>query len=274
MKHYPKITIVTPSYNQGEFLEDTIISIITQGYPNLEYFVCDGGSTDNSVEIIKKYEDKIAWWCSERDNGQTDAINKGMKKATGDIVGWINSDDVMLQKSLFVIADFFENNKKCEFANGAICEIDRVGNVIRFKHLIMSKFFMKHGSYSLCQQGMFWKRYLFEKIGYLDETFHAKMDVEWLIRNYEADTAVMLVDKPLGAIRVYDETKTAKGGDIWKNDAEKIHKRYNGMYVPRKYSIFRILFYMWKLLRGCYLKNRIWRNRYKQKNYKEIIIIE
>ena len=93
---YPKITVVTPSYNQGQFIEATILSVIEQEYPNLEYLVCDGGSTDETVEILKKFSDKITWWCSEKDKGQSDAINKGMRKATGDIVCWINSDDVLL----------------------------------------------------------------------------------------------------------------------------------------------------------------------------------
>ena len=93
--NYLRITVVTPSYNQGQFIESTILSVIEQNYPNLEYFICDGGSNDQTVDIIKKYENKIDWWCSEKDKGQTDAINKGMRRATGDIVCWINSDDVL-----------------------------------------------------------------------------------------------------------------------------------------------------------------------------------
>jgi glycosyltransferase involved in cell wall biosynthesis len=89
----PKITIITPSYNQGEFLEDTFRSVLDQNYPNLEYFVVDGGSTDNSVDIIKRYTEHFDWWVSEKDRGQSHAINKGLERATGDIVTWLNSDD-------------------------------------------------------------------------------------------------------------------------------------------------------------------------------------
>lgn len=268
MNEYPKISIVTPSFNQGEFLEETILSIINQGYPNLEYIICDGGSTDNSINIIRKYEDRITWWCSEKDKGQTDAINKGMRRATGDIVGWINSDDVMFRNSLFIIADFFMKHPQCEFANGVVADIDREGRIKKFTHIIMSKYFMKHGCYNICQQGMFWKRELFNRLGYLDETFHAKMDVEWLIRNYEANTKVMLLNKPIAAIRVYGETKTAMGGDIWKNDAEKIRLRYNGEYSPNRHGLWALLFFFRKFYSGCYLMNWAKNTRYKGCDYK------
>jgi glycosyltransferase involved in cell wall biosynthesis len=101
----PKISIVTPSYNQGAFLEETIRSVIDQGYPNLEYVIIDGGSTDNSVDVIRKYEKHLAYWVSERDRGQTEALNKGIKRCTGDVFGFINSDDYLYPKSLARVAD-------------------------------------------------------------------------------------------------------------------------------------------------------------------------
>src|SRR5687768_13083798 len=104
----PKISIITPSYNQGRFIEETILSVINQNYPNLEYIIIDGGSTDNTVEIIRKYEQHLAYWVSEKDGGQSEAINKGFKKATGDIVCWINSDDFFMPGALSKVADCFE----------------------------------------------------------------------------------------------------------------------------------------------------------------------
>ena len=101
---YPKITVVTPNYNYGHYLEETIRSVLLQGYPNLEYIIIDGGSTDNSVEIIKKYESYVTYWESKPDRGQTHAINKGLERATGEIFNWINSDDILMPGALLAIA--------------------------------------------------------------------------------------------------------------------------------------------------------------------------
>lgn len=255
MKIYPKISIITPSFNQGEFIEDTITSILSQGYPNLEYIVCDGGSTDGTKQTIEKYQDQITWWCSEKDKGQTDAINKGMKKATGDIVGWINSDDVLFPGSLFKIAEFFIMHPETDFLNGSAADLDKEGHFIKFTQPIMSKYFMERGCYTICQQGMFWKRDIFDKIGFLNENFHAKMDVEWLIRVYEAGLNVKLLKLPIGGIRVYGETKTALGGAIWENDEKTIKTNYKGRYSENRRGFNKVAFYISKLFQGCYLNN-------------------
>ena len=114
----PKITIVTPSYNQGQFLEETIRSVILQGYKNLEYIVIDGGSTDNSLEIIHKYQDYLTYWVSEPDEGQAEAINKGFNLATGDIFAFLNSDDVYLPETLAKVGKFFAESSQIDFLCG------------------------------------------------------------------------------------------------------------------------------------------------------------
>src|SRR5580700_341038 len=114
----PKISIITPSYNQGQFIEETILSILNQNYPNLEYLIIDGKSTDSTIEIIKKYEQKIFYWVSEKDSGQSEAINKGFQKATGEIVCWLNSDDILMPNALNEVAAQFIKNKELILLNG------------------------------------------------------------------------------------------------------------------------------------------------------------
>ena len=118
MFSFPKISIITPSYNQGQYIEQTILSVIGQGYPNLEYIIIDGGSTDNTVEIIKKYSDKISYWISEPDKGQSDALIKGLEKCTGDIFNWINSDDYFEENSFFNIAQYFIDHPSIAMLSG------------------------------------------------------------------------------------------------------------------------------------------------------------
>src|SRR4051812_42913167 len=124
MPLFPKISIVTPSFNQGQYIEQTILSIINQGYPNLEYIIIDGGSTDNTFDIIKKYEKHITYWVSEADDGQSNALNKGLAKCTGDIFNWINSDDYLEQGTLFLIADIFNQDP----ATSLICGFGSIFN--------------------------------------------------------------------------------------------------------------------------------------------------
>lgn len=265
--NYPKITVVTPSYNQGEFIERTILSIISQNYPNLEYFIIDGGSTDNTVEIIKKYQDKIDYWVSEKDRGQTDAINKGMRRATGDIVCWINSDDVLLPNALLTVREYVLKYPKVDFFNGITIEIDKDDNILKCTGIIINKWLFKHGAKNISQQGMFWKRRLFEEVGFLDESFHALMDLEFQIRIYELNKSIKLINKPLGAIRIYADTKTALGGKIWDDDKMKLFERYNGAYLNNHKSIYYCIFLLKKVLHGIYLKNYMFERKYKGKQW-------
>src|SRR5688500_5578389 len=121
----PRITIVTPSYNQGRFLEQTIRSVLDQGYPNLEYIIVDGASTDDSVQIIRRYEKHLAWWVSEKDKGQSDALNKGFNRATGDLFGFINSDDYLYPGSLDAVARAYQQGH--EWLLGWVMRVEQDG---------------------------------------------------------------------------------------------------------------------------------------------------
>jgi len=166
MNNYPKITIVTPNYNLGEYLEQTILSVVNQNYPNLEYIIIDGGSTDNSLEIIKKYEDKLAFWSSESDNGLYDAIQKGFDRSNGDIMCWLNSDDLLHPYSLFYIAKIFESFQEVEWVLGRPSYFDENGGLFNIDTIKKwSKYHFFTGNYQWIQQeSTFWRRDLWKKV--------------------------------------------------------------------------------------------------------------
>lgn len=208
--NYPKITIITPSYNQGQYLEETILSVINQNYPNLEYFVVDGGSTDNSVNIIQKYADKIAWWISEKDNGQTHAINKGLARATGEIINWINSDDLLSEKSLFEVAAAF-NDPNIMCLCGPITmfrEEKRWSYPAAFaRGETMQSVF---GRDSFNQPGTYYRREAVARIGLPDTRLNYVMDKEWFLRYLllYGTSNIAVTDFSLALYRFHDQTKT------------------------------------------------------------------
>lgn len=181
---YPKISIVTPSYNQGSFLEKTIQSVLNQNYPNLEYIIVDGGSKDNSVEIIKKYENHIHYWVSEKDNGQSDAINKGFSKATGEIYYWINSDDYLVPNILKKVGEYnWEKNVGLLVGIGSI--IDLKGNILYtpsyYEPIITEKLFEWTGGKDFMQPACFFSKQAWEDCGPLNKSLYFCMDVDlWI----------------------------------------------------------------------------------------------
>lgn len=163
--NYPKISIITPSFNQAQYLEETILSVIGQGYPSLEYIIIDGGSTDGSVDIIRKYADKIAYWVSEPDKGMYDAIQKGFDKSTGEIMGWINSDDMLHNKSLFVMAEVLSLDG-VRWIQGLPNVFDEQGRIVKAK--ATGKWSrLRHFADDVCiqQDCTFWRRELWEEAG-------------------------------------------------------------------------------------------------------------
>ncbi len=206
----PRISIITPSYNQAEFLEKTINSVLSQHYPNLEYIIVDGGSSDGSVNIIRNYSSYLAWWVSESDGGQTNAINKGFKGANGEIIGWVNSDDMLTHNSLRRIGEDFINHPEIMAIYGDAQYIDKGGSIIQnyfsgdysFERLIRSNF--------IRQPSVFFRREIFNIVGYLDETLHYAMDYDLWMRiatRYPLDYK----NEFLSQLRFYPGTKTSQG---------------------------------------------------------------
>jgi glycosyltransferase involved in cell wall biosynthesis len=178
-----KITVVTPSYNRSLYLEDTIRSVLNQDYPNLEYIIIDGGSTDGSVDIIRKYEHYLTYWVSEPDGAMTNALIKGFSRATGDILCWINSDDMLEADALKEVADFFSMNPHARVVTGDAILIDAEGAVIRKqRQLQFVRYFYLYDHNYITQSSTFWRRELYEKVGGLDPTFNIGMDADLFIR--------------------------------------------------------------------------------------------
>jgi glycosyltransferase involved in cell wall biosynthesis len=172
----PLISIITPSYNQSAYLEATIRSVLDQDYPNLEYIIIDGVSTDNSVEIIQRYEKRLAWWVSEPDGGQAEAINKGLKRARGEIVAWLNSDDLHMPNTIQRMAAAFQETPDAGLIYGDVLSIDEDGKAFNT---------MRYGNWGLDdlmtfsiigQAGTFMRRTVLEQAGYLDTRFHCMLD--------------------------------------------------------------------------------------------------
>jgi glycosyltransferase involved in cell wall biosynthesis len=206
---YPRISVVTSSFNQGNFLRETIESVINQNYPNLEYFIIDGGSTDNSVEIIREYESQIDWWVSEKDKGQSDAINKGFKKSTGELLCWVNSDDILLPGCLQEIASCYLKNKKPDLIHTNFLHIDSEGVIKRMIRIPrQTRFFMYHGVWSVSVPSSFFSAFLFRHVGYLNPDYHISMDLDIWLRMIKAGAKVHYIPKYLGAFRLHQNSKT------------------------------------------------------------------
>ena len=187
--NYPKISIITPSYNQAKYLEQAILSVLGQNYPNLEYIIIDGGSTDGSVDIIKKYEDRLTYWVSEPDKGMYDALQKGFERTTGEIMGWLNSDDMLHRNSLYTIAEVFslDGVRWVQGLPTAYDEYDRCIDVSSFKP--WSKFKFWQGDYQWIQQeSTYWHRDLWEEAGtYISQDYKYAGDMELWNRFFKYD---------------------------------------------------------------------------------------
>lgn len=215
MDDFPKISIVTPSFNQGVFLEQTIQSIIGQNYPNLEYIVMDGGSTDNSVDIIRKYESHITHWESGADGGQANAINRGFALATGDILAWLNSDDMYLPGTLDLISKEFSAAGKDElqiFFGNCIHLVEETGEAfgsnVRHTALVSELELYDY----IVQPSCFWTKKTFDVVGELSERLTYAFDWEWFLRARNKGSKFVPLDNFLSIYRIHAGHKTGSGG--------------------------------------------------------------
>lgn len=203
-----KFSLVTPSYNQAQFLEQTIDSVLSQGYPNLEYIIIDGGSTDGSAEIIRRYERHLAYWVSEPDRGQSHAINKGLAKSTGEIQGWLNSDDMLADGALQTVAQLFQEQPNVDLCVGQRVLTDVHGNPIALHNYDFRNMFLDMLAFLFypAQECCFWRSNLQRRVGLVREDLHYSMDFEWFLRLSRAGRPIR-IDQRLGICRSHPEQK-------------------------------------------------------------------
>jgi glycosyltransferase involved in cell wall biosynthesis len=216
----PLVSIVTPSFNQAVFLEDTLRSVLNQDYPNIEYIVIDGGSTDGSQEIIKRYADRLAFWTSEPDRGQADAINKGLRKATGEIVAWLNSDDMYMKGAIREAVQTLNDYPDAGMVYGDGLMVDSEGQLLdphRYRGYDVLDLLCFE---VLLQPTVFMRRHVLEEVGYLGEEYHLVLDHELWIR-IASHYPIVHVPSFWAVERTHIEAKTVARAAGWVEEAER-----------------------------------------------------
>ncbi len=255
-RRFPKVSIVTPSYNQGAYIEQTLRSVLEQSYPDLEYIVMDGGSKDDTVTILKRYGEQLSHWQSESDGGQSNALNEGFKKTTGDIMYYINSDDLLLPGAIHYVVDYFNRHPKVDVVYGHRILIDENGNEIG--RWVMPGHDGKVLSWAdyVPQETMFWRRGIWERAGgQIDTSFKFAMDWDLILRFREAGAVFKRLPRFLGAFRVHPQQKSI--GEIEENGVPEmtlLRKRCLGREVclPEIKKHLRSYMARHLLLHKCY----------------------
>ncbi|MGI9145089.1 MAG: glycosyltransferase family 2 protein [Chloroflexota bacterium] len=229
-----RISIVTPSFNQADFLEKTIRSVLLQGYPDLEYIVVDGGSTDGSVEIIRKYERHLAYWVSETDAGQSHAINKGFSRATGDIFAWLNSDDFYAPGVLSRVAAEFAARPEIGLVYGDCLFLDEGDGSTRLRPARQMGFDrLLVGDNPIWQPSTFFRRSVFEEAGGVDESLHLALDYDLWLRSTKSTQFLLLGGPPLSVVHDHPRTKSRRhSSEFIREILRAVENFYNTPDVP------------------------------------------
>lgn len=228
-----KVSIITPSFNQGKFIERTILSVLSQHCPQVEYLVVDGGSKDDTLTVLQRYAAKIKI-ISEPDNGQADAVNKGLKLTTGEIIGWLNSDDIYYPNAIGAVCEFFDKNPDIDIVYGDANHIDTDDNVLEPYYTEDWDMERLREICFICQPSVFFRRGIVEKYGMLDETLHFCMDYEYWLRLANKGVRFSRIPTLIAGSRLHQDTKTL-------SSKVKVHAEINDMlkkklgYVPDRW---------------------------------------
>lgn len=244
MQALPLVSIVTPSYNQAPFLEATLLSVLDQTYPRIEYLVIDGGSTDGSVEIIERYADRLAGWVSEPDLGQTDALNKGFARASGDVFAWLNSDDTYRPQAVAEAVAYLVTHPAVGLVYGDANFIDERNRVIgRFNAQPTSYARLRRGGVYIPQQAAFFRGRLWRRVGPLDPTFYFAMDYDLWVR-LAAQAPIHYHPGLWANFRLHSAAKTiAEDARCWP-EMLRVHRREGGSWlapITARYLLRRLL---------------------------------
>jgi len=249
---WPKISIVMPSFNQVDFIERSILSVINQNYPNLQFIIIDGGSIDGTVEIIRKYEDYLDFWVSEPDKGQSDALNKGFAKAVGDVYGWLNSDDLYLPNAFSYVIKAFSHHPEKSVVFGDWLSIDVEDAVLDFNHAFdFSVNHFKYEGFHLNAQSMFWRSSVHQEFGGFHVDLYNTMDYQMILEfgiKFGQDK-FLRTSKTLGAFRRYEGQKTAGFTDRFLREHREMAAYYG---YADKYRFAGRLKRVWYRFRRAY----------------------
>jgi len=256
----PRISIVMPSFNQEAYLEEAISSILNQDYPNLEFLVYDGGSSDQSPAIIAQYASRLAYWRSEPDRGQSDAIVQGFARASGDLLGWVNSDDALLPGALRAIAQVFQANPGGGLFGGNYMLIDREGRITRCKrHPANAGWFARHAIFAFNPPGSFFRRRDYEAVGGLRVDLHYVMDNDLYFRMLTNGTHYVHIDRYLSVFRQHEAQKPT----VHRREAQaELDRLQRELWPPalRRYAgqkRWKMLYRLWQIVNGNYLRMQL-----------------
>jgi len=254
----PLVSIVTPSFNQVLYLEDTIRSVLEQDYPRIEYMIVDGGSTDGSVSIIKKYADRLAWWVSEVDKGQTDAINKGFGRVNGQILAWINSDDTYEPGAVSAAVKYLQEHPEVGMVYADCNFIDEQSRVIgKFGAAQTDYKRLRQGYVHIPQQTMFFRAELWHAVGPLDPSFYFAMDYDLWVRVSSRAAIKYLPGQTWANFRIHTSGKTIAADDHCWPEMLRVHYRDGGSFfsvIVAKYYIRKLVAPLWNWRRRKKLK--------------------